>query len=80
MISFDACHITSVIQNGVNGYALPLEANSKDYVLKIEPLLLDKQQLQKLAVSSKELYTKELNWNVWAKKMSKILTFTHQKK
>ncbi|MFB0925679.1 MAG: glycosyltransferase family 4 protein [Vicingaceae bacterium] len=72
--------ITSIIQNGVNGYALPLEATAEDYALKIEPLLSDIEKLKNLSITAREVYDKELNWNIWVKKMNEILTFTHNQK
>lgn len=65
--------VGSVIENNVNGYALAENKEIKDYVDAIESLINDRRKLQKLALSSRNKYEEELNWNVWGAKMQTIL-------
>lgn len=72
--------VTSVIENGINGYALPLDATANDYAIKIEQLFYTPNKLNKMAISSREKFEQELNWDVWAKKLIDILLFTIKNK
>lgn len=61
--------IESVISEGVNGYALPLESGAKEYADKLKYLIENKSELERLSISSREYYESELNWDTWGKKM-----------
>lgn len=57
--------VTTYVKDGINGFALPLEAGAAAYAEKIELLLTDSFQYQRLRLSSRELYDEYLNWNSW---------------
>jgi glycosyltransferase involved in cell wall biosynthesis len=57
--------VTTYVKDGINGFALPLEAGAAAYAEKIEWLLTDSFQYQRLRLSSRELYDEYLNWNSW---------------
>ena len=76
VISTNTGGVSSVIEDGVNGFLLPLSATSEDYCMVIENLINDKDKLKKLAKSSREKYDKELNWHQWGKKIKEILLLT----
>ncbi len=63
--------VPSVIEDGVNGFMLPLSAGSEDYFKVIGDLISDEKKLKKMAISSREKYLKELNWNHWGKEIKK---------
>lgn len=68
--------VSSVIENGVNGFMLPINAGCEDYFKIISELISDKEKLKKMAISSREKYLKELNWSQWGKEMKEILLLT----
>ena len=76
VITTDTGGVSSVIENGVNGFMLPINAGSEDYFKIIADLISDKEKLKKMAISSREKYLKELNWSQWGKEMKKILLLT----
>ncbi|MCF6182430.1 glycosyltransferase family 4 protein [Lutibacter sp.] len=79
VITTDTGGVTSIIENGINGYALPFKSTPKDYVTKIQFLLDYRLVLSSMAISSRKKFEKELNWNVWGKKMKEILLLTAQR-
>ena len=79
VITTDTGGVTSIIENVVNGYALSLNATPDDYARKIQMLLDNPQKLKDISVMSRDKFDKELNWDVWAKKMKKILLLTINK-
>lgn len=77
-ITTDTGGVSSVVENGVNGYLLPEDAKSDEYTQLIESLLNDKNKLKNLAISSRKKYLNELNWKVWGKQMKEIIIKTYQ--
>jgi len=67
---------TSAIEDGVNGYTLPLQATPADFADLIQPLVLDDKRFARLADSSKKKYLEELNWDHWGERMKHILEHT----
>lgn len=65
--------VASVIENDVNGYALPFESSHVTYADKIQELIDNKEKLGQLAVTSRRKYENELNWNVWKDKIKAII-------
>ncbi len=76
VITTDTGGVSSIIENGVNGLMLPLNATSDDYCKVIADLISDKARLKEMSISSREKYLKELNWNQWGEEMKKILLLT----
>lgn len=70
VISTDVGGIQSVIEEDKNGSLLPLEAGPELYTDKIEEIIKDKKRFQKLVVSSRNYYDKNLNWDTWGQKMA----------
>jgi len=76
VITTDTGGVTSLIENGVNGYALPYKSTPNDYSTTIQSLLDDRSKLSRLAASARKKFENELNWNVWGKQMREILVLT----
>ncbi len=72
VITTDTGGVTSVIEQGVNGYALPKDAEAEEYAEKISYLLNNVETLKKLSISSRNQFEKELNWDIWGSKMKKL--------
>lgn len=64
--------ITSIIENGKNGFALPVDALPLDYAKQIKELLDNPAKLTNMSLQSRQKYDKELNWDHWALKMKEI--------
>lgn len=71
-ITTDTGGVTSIIKNGINGFALPLSANADEYAIKIEEIL-NNEMLEKLSISSRERYDEALHWELWGQRMDEIL-------
>lgn len=71
--------ISSIIEDGINGFALPQYSPAQDYAQKIIGLIEKPERLEKMSISSRLLYKKELNWNTWGSKMKNVLQATIEK-
>ncbi len=76
VIGTDTGGVSSVIENGINGYILPINANCTDYFKLIAALIDDSKRFESLAITSRNKYLKELNWDKWGVKMKDILLKT----
>lgn len=61
------------VENGVNGYRLPLGAQGDAYAKVIKEIYIDKDRYSKLVASSREKADRELNWDSWGKSVHKML-------
>ncbi|ANW96060.1 hypothetical protein AXE80_07120 [Wenyingzhuangia fucanilytica] len=77
VITTDTGGVSSVVENGINGFILPLDAKSDEYFDVISNLISDTVMFKQIAETSREKYLKELNWKNWGKEMKKILTETY---
>lgn len=69
-------HITGGVRNyiedGVNGYLLPLGSTGKDFADKIKQCL-ESGELERMSITATELYKRKLNWKVWGEKVEAII-------
>ena len=70
-ITTDTGGVTSYVQDGINGYALPFNAGAKIYAEKIFKLYTDKSW-RKLKISSRQYYDSKLNWALWGNRFQEI--------
>lgn len=73
VLTTDVGGISSFIQQGVNGYMLPLTATGEDFARQIQQLLQDPQRYQQLRMQSREEYEIRLNWDTWAQQLQQQL-------
>ncbi len=73
VISTNTGGVSAVVDNGINGYLLPIEATSKDYVIKIKQLFENKEKIKKMAKNAREKFEQELNWEAWRKGTKNII-------
>jgi glycosyltransferase involved in cell wall biosynthesis len=59
--------VSTYVQDGVNGFALPLSATGADYAGKIQELFANDEAYEQLCTSSRKKYEEELNWDSWGK-------------
>lgn len=64
--------VPTYVRDGINGYAMPYEANGAAYAEKIYSLFSDFDAYQALSDSSRKLYEDELNWDRWGERFLDI--------
>lgn len=74
VITTDTGGTTSVVEDGINGFALPFSAKAEDYAARIEYLTEHRDVLEKMSKTARQKYAEELNWNHWGKRMKEILS------
>lgn len=65
--------VTSIVKDGINGFALPLNAKADEYAKIIEPFLINESKFQELSKTSRARYDQALNWDVWRNELKIIL-------
>lgn len=73
VITTDTGGISSLIQNGMNGYMLPLAARGGEYAALIGSIYKNEQRYRRLTLSSRAEYEKRLNWDAWGQSVKRIL-------
>lgn len=71
-LTTDTGGVTTYVRNGVNGYALPMEANGNAYAQKMYTLFNDFDNYRSLSYTSRQLFEEELNWERWREKFKAI--------
>jgi glycosyltransferase involved in cell wall biosynthesis len=64
--------VRTYVEDGVNGFALPLAATAADYAGKIQALFANEEAFQQLCISSRKKYEEELNWDNWGKTFNNV--------
>ncbi len=65
--------IPSIVQEGINGFTLPLEARGDSYARLIAGLMADRERYQKLCQSSRDAFETRLNWDAWGRAVAKAI-------
>ncbi|MFR9652185.1 MAG: glycosyltransferase family 4 protein [Rikenellaceae bacterium] len=68
----DTGGVGNYVVNGVNGYRLPLGSTGADFGEKIYECL-QSGELERLSQQAVELYEERLNWQVWQRRVEKII-------
>lgn len=71
-ITTDTGGVTSIVKNGINGIALPIEASADEYVNSIESLIKSSESYKELSISSRKRYDTSLNWDKWQADLAEI--------
>jgi glycosyltransferase involved in cell wall biosynthesis len=72
-LAADTGGVESMIENGVNGFRLNINAGAEEYALLIENYFIDKERYRKFAFHANEKYKNELNWTHWANQIMNII-------
>lgn len=64
--------ISNYIEEGRNGYMLPLGSDGKDFGKMILDCVRN-GQIKTMSMSAKEVYREKLNWGVWTEKLRNII-------
>lgn len=73
IITTDTGGVTSIVENAVNGYALPFEASVDEYVKTIQNLLNAPEKIRSISKSARLKYETELNWDVFGEKFEQLI-------
>ena len=68
--------IPTIVEDGINGYLLPVEAEGKDYAARIAGASLNPETYRALNRGARERYEKVLNWDAWAQTVRKTIQDT----
>jgi glycosyltransferase involved in cell wall biosynthesis len=79
VITTDTGGVTEIVKNGINGFALPIDAEASSYVSEIKEILNDRLLMKQMAINSRDLFEEELNWEFWGNEIKKILLSTVKK-
>lgn len=72
-LATDTGGVSSIIENGVNGFMLDIDAKAEAYSTIIEEYFIDKERYLTFASNTHKKYEKELNWEHWAKEIIHII-------
>lgn len=65
--------VAGALHDGKNGYLMPYEAGGSEYAERIAVLFKDDEAYRELAISARDEFEKELNWDSWAMRLKEIL-------
>lgn len=72
VFTHDTGGVANYIDNGKNGYMLPLGSTGVDFGKKIKETI-DSGEIQYMVEQSRKIYRDKLNWNIWGDKVNKII-------
>lgn len=72
ILTYDTGGISDYVQNGINGYRLPLTCDGKDFALKIEEILTN-GTFGNLRDGGRKLYEEKLNWKHWGDRFENVI-------
>jgi glycosyltransferase involved in cell wall biosynthesis len=72
VITTDTGGVTSIVENGINGFALEIDASIDDYVTKIMELLNYPEKINAISNAARVKYNSELNWDIFGEKFEVI--------
>lgn len=71
-LATDTGGVASHVEDGMNGYRLPVEAGGSAYAERIEAIWSDAPGYEALRRNTRLKYDRDLNWTVWAERMESI--------
>lgn len=72
-VTTDTGGIPGVIEEGKNGYMLPLDSRGDEYANLIRKLYEDEERYHQLVISSRETFEDKLNWDSWGRRVSVLI-------
>jgi glycosyltransferase involved in cell wall biosynthesis len=64
--------VSTIIQDGKNGYKFSLAASGPEYATLIAEVFADRRRYEQLVLSSRAEYDTRLNWDTWAEKLHAV--------
>jgi glycosyltransferase involved in cell wall biosynthesis len=74
VITTDTGGVSSVINEGENGFMLPYDARGDDYAELVAKLYWDDLRYSELVRSSRAAFDDRLNWDAWGQSMTGLIT------
>lgn len=68
----DTGGISNYVENGVNGYRLPLSGTGADFAGKIRECIR-MQELPGMSENARKLYKRKLSWSAWSSHFARII-------
>jgi len=65
--------VPPIVEDGSNGYLLPLEAGGGDFAKRIATVGLNPETYHSLNQGARDRYEKVLNWEAWAQSVRKAI-------
>ena len=72
-ITTDTGGIPGVVEEGKNGFMLPLDARGDQYANLIRKLYEDEEKYYQLVKSSRGTFEDKLNWDSWGRRVSEYI-------
>lgn len=72
IFSHDTGGVRNYVEDGRNGYLLPLGSTGTDFGKKIKECL-ESGELEQMSKTAKNVYREKLNWKTWGEKVEKII-------
>lgn len=73
VITTDTGGVSGAVEEGKNGFMLPLDADASSYAELIAKLFLDDDLYRGLVVSSRRTFDEKLNWDSWGRRVSGLI-------
>jgi glycosyltransferase involved in cell wall biosynthesis len=64
-VTTDTGGVTTYVKNEINGYTLAYEDGPEEYASLLEKILIDRDLLNRLKISSRKYYEEHLSWQQW---------------
>jgi glycosyltransferase involved in cell wall biosynthesis len=71
-ITTDTGGVTTYVKDGINGFALPMQAGADAYAKRIRQLITNQQDMKNLKSSCRKYYDENLNWDLWGRQFQQI--------
>ncbi|MGF1512520.1 MAG: glycosyltransferase family 4 protein [Elainellaceae cyanobacterium] len=72
-VSSNVGGISTIVEEGVNGYTFPVEADADHYAKQMAAVFSDRDAYKPLVLSSRRAYEDRLNWHVWANDVRDVM-------
>lgn len=73
VFSHETGGVGNYVVDGKNGYLLPIGSTGADFGKKIKECLYS-GKLEQMSITAKAMYKEKLNWNVWADRVSVVIS------
>jgi glycosyltransferase involved in cell wall biosynthesis len=73
VLAADTGGIPEIVQDGENGFLLPVGADGSRYARVIAGVWRDRQRYLELAAASRRQFESRLNWDAWASSLAKLV-------
>lgn len=71
-LSVDTGGVADYVRNDINGYRMPISANSEDFALKMEEWIRE-SKLNDLSKGAKAMYRARNSWSAWGNSFNRLL-------